>query len=396
MTSTDDALYGLDALPYGVFDPGQGPRVGVRFGPGVVDLAALSAAAHSPLVELFDQPSLDAFLAAGRTVWSQARSKVQEWLSTTPSEHGHRLADVDLHQPFTVADYVDFYSSRVHAENLSQIFRPGQPPLQQNWLSLPVGYHGRAGTIVPSGTPVVRPNGQRAGAGAGPSEFGPTRKLDLEVELGFVVGRGSTLGTPVPGGDAREHIFGVVLVDDWSARDIQAFEYVPLGPMLGKSFATSIGHWVLPIEALDAARIPPPPREQALHPYLTGWNDMGLDIDFEVRLNGHLISAPRYRDVYWTPEQQLAHLTISGASLRSGDLFASGTVSSIGNPGSLIELTLDGRRQLALPDGRQRTYLEDGDEVVITATAPGPGVARIGLGEVRGTIYPSPIEQEDN
>jgi fumarylacetoacetase len=291
-----------------------------------------------------------------------------------------------------VADYVDFYASEHHATNVGRILRPGTEPLTPNWKHLPIGYHGRSGTVVPSGTPVVRPCGQRRAAD-GAVVFGPSTRLDFEAELGFVVGTPSRLGDPVPLQAFAHHVFGVCLVNDWSARDLQAWEYVPLGPFLGKSFATSVGPWVVPLAALDAARVRPPARDPRPLPYLddTDAEPWGLDVQLEVRLGGHVVSRPPFAGMYWTPAQQLAHLTVNGASLRTGDLFASGTVSGPERDqrGSLLELSWGGREPLTLSDGSTRTFLEDGDDVVITATAPGPEGSTIGFGEVRGTVAPA-------
>jgi len=255
-----------------------------------------------------------------------------------------------------------------------------------------IGYHGRAGTVVASGTPVVRPCGQRR-TFDGDVVFGPSVRLDIEAEIGFVVGTPSSLGTTVPLKDFAEHVFGVCVVNDCSARDIQAWEYVPLGPFLGKSFSTSISPWVVPLAALQHARVDPPARDLVPLPYLddTDQPPRGLAIDLEVRLNGHIVSRPPFASMYWTAAQQLAHMTVNGAALRTGHLFASGTVSGPqrNQRGSLLELCWNGSEPLALPDRTSRTFLEDGDEIVISATAPGPGGTTIGLGEVRGTISPA-------
>ncbi len=299
------------------------------------------------------------------------------------------------HLPFTVADYVDFYASEHHAAALGRMFRPGGDPLTPNWKHLPIGYHGRAGTVVASGTPVVRPSGQRR-TPEGDVVLGPSARLDIEAEVGFVVGAPSTPGRPVPLADAGRHLFGVCLVNDWSARDIQAWEYVPLGPFLGKSFATSVSPWIVPLAALGHARTAPPPRDPRPLPYLDDTagpaaEPWGLDLTLDIALNGHRVSRPPFAAMYWTAAQQLAHLTVNGAALRTGDLLASGTVSGPGpeERGSLIELTANGSRPLTLPDGSTRAFLQDGDEVVITATAPGPDGSRIGFGEVRGRIAPA-------
>lgn len=386
-----DSLYGLGNLPYGVFSrPGLSPRAGVRAGDAVLDLAS---ALGDPV---FAGPCLNAFMAQGHRRWTEVRARVTDLL-TDPRHRAatepclHRLDAVGLHLPLEVADYVDFYASEHHATNLGRMFRPGSPPLTPNWKHLPIGYHGRAGTVVVSGTPVVRPSGQRKSPGDDTPVFGPSRRLDIEAEVGFVVGGGSPLGTPLTTADLREHVFGVCLVNDWSARDIQAWEYVPLGPFLGKSFATSVSPWIVPLEALAAAWTTPPPRDPQPLPYLADAGKQGLDLALEIRLNGHTVSRPPYSSMYWTPAQMLAHMTANGASTRTGDLYASGTVSGpeAGQLGSLIEMSWGGERPLTLPDGSTRTFLEDGDEVTITATAPGPSGGTIGLGEVTGRIEPA-------
>jgi fumarylacetoacetase len=396
----DDDPFGLHNLPLGSFRLEQHARarVGVRIGDSVLDLTAVSVAllpAHAPVLA---DGTLDRLLAAGPTVWREVRAAVTGWFSDEQAApvvaNGlHDLGEVVMCLPFTVSDYVDFYASEHHATNVGRMFRPDSDPLTPNWKHLPIGYHGRAGTVVPSGTPVVRPRGQRR-TPEGEVVFGPSARLDLEAEVGFVVGIPSALGTPVPLRDVADHVFGVCLVNDWSARDIQAWEYVPLGPFLGKSFATSVSPWVVPLEALQAARTAPPARDPRPLPYLddTGAEPWGLDIRLEVRLNGHLIAQPPFSTMYWTAAQQLAHLTVNGASLRTGDLYASGTVSGPDRSqwGSLLELSWGGEQPLALPDGSMRTFLEDGDEVVISATAPGPGGTTVGLGEVRGTVVAAP------
>ena len=293
-----------------------------------------------------------------------------------------------MHLPFEVADYVDFYASEHHASNVGRIFRPDGEPLTPNWKHLPIGYHGRAGTVVVSGTPIRRPKGQRKTASEALPTFGPSSRLDIEAEVGFVVGSPSRLGEPVNTGDFSRHVFGVVLLNDWSARDIQAWEYVPLGPFLGKSFATSISPWVVTLDALADARVHAPPRDQPLQEYLKGGDDWGFDLDLEVALNETVIARPPFRAMYWTAAQQLAHMTANGASLRTGDLFASGTVSG-SNPsqfGSLLELSWNGTRPIELADGSSRSFLLDGDTVSIRASAPGRNGTRLGFGEVRGTI----------
>ncbi|MEU9283208.1 fumarylacetoacetase [Streptomyces sp. NPDC048275] len=392
--------FGPHNLPYGVFsraDPSE-RSIGVRLGDHVLDAGAAAQALGSPYADLLARSTLNPLLAAGRTAWSDVRRALTAWV-TVPAYREtvepllHPLAEVTLHLPFEVADYVDFYSSENHARNVGQIFRPdAADSLTPNWKHLPIGYHGRSGTVVVSGTDVVRPSGQRKAVSATAPAFGPSTRLDIEAEVGFVVGAPSSLGTPVPLSSFRDHVFGLCLLNDWSARDIQAWEYVPLGPFLGKSFATSVSAWITPLDALDSARITPPARTHPLLPYLHDSDDEpgGYDLRISVALNGHVISEPPFSTMYWTAAQQLAHMTVNGASLRTGDLYGSGTVSgpSEGEHGSLLELTWNGRDTLELPDGK-RTFLEDGDEVTLTAWAPGPDGTRVGLGEVTGRIAPA-------
>lgn len=383
-----DPGFGLTNLPYGVFSvAGDAPRTGVAIGSFVLDLARASGdPVHAT-------GSLNAFLAQGPPAWAATRAQLTAWL--TEARFNSAIApalvprgDVTLHLPFEVADYVDFYSSQHHAANLGALFRPGSPPLTPNWKHLPIGYHGRAGTVQVSGTPVIRPSGQRK-EHDGPT-FGPTQRLDLEAEIGFVVG--APAAGPVPVGEFASHVFGVCVVNDWSARDLQAWEYVPLGPFLGKSFATSISPWVVPLAALEAARVDPPARDVEILPYLNDAKERwGLDLELTVSLNGVKLSSPPFRQLYWTPAQQLAHLTVNGATLRTGDLFASGTVSGPGKDerGSLIELAWNGETPIELPDGSTRVFLEDGDTVTISASAPALDGGRLTLGEVTGRIEPA-------
>jgi fumarylacetoacetase len=319
------------------------------------------AVALEALGDVFAQPTLNPLLALGRPGWEDA-------IAAARTHDGPRtsVGEARMRLPFDVADYVDFYSSLEHASNVGRLFRPGQEPLQPNWRGLPVGYHGRAGTVVVSGADVVRPQGQR-----GPGDFGPTEKLDAELELGFVVG---VPGAGVPVGAFAEHVFGVVLVNDWSARDIQAWEYVPLGPFLGKSFLTSISAWVTPLALLEERRVEAPPQDPPPLPYLAGGRDWALDLELELELNGEVVSRGNARGIYWTMPQQLAHATSNGASVRTGDLMASGTISGPepGSEGSLLELW-EGER-----------FLADGDEVVLRARG-----GMLELGEVRGRVVAS-------
>ncbi len=386
--------FGVRNLPYGVFSRrGELPRVGVAIGAYVLDLAELAGAGLLADRRWFASGSLNAFMAAGRAVWQPTRDR----LITLLTDESHRaqvephlipLDEAELHLPFEVADYVDFYSSREHATNVGRIFRPGSEPLMPNWEHMPIGYHGRSGTVVVSGTPIVRPCGQRLGPD-GPV-FGPSTKLDVEVEVGFVVGVPSTLGRPVPVAGFREHVFGFTLVNDWSARDIQSWETRPLGPFLGKSFATSVSPWVVPVAALEEARVAPPAQDPPPLPYLRCDEPWALDLSLELEINGHVVSRPPFAGMYWTAPQQLAHATVNGAALRTGDLMASGTVSGPARDqrGSLLELTWDGGEPIELPGGGRRTFLEDGDTVRIRGVARAADGERIGFGEVAGTVLP--------
>jgi fumarylacetoacetase len=381
-------------LPYGVFArAGQASRVGVAIGEHVLDLAGLAQAGLLAGPGWFAASTLNAFMAAGPAAWQTARARITELLADVRHRglvepHLERQAAVELRLPFEVADYVDFYSSRDHASTVGQILRPGSPPLPRNWLHLPAGYHGRAGSVVVSGTPLTRPRGQLLPAGAAAPVFGLTRRLDFEAEVGFVIGVGSPPGTAVAAGEFAQHAFGFMLVNDWSARDIQSWETQPLGPFLGKSFATSLSPWVVPVAALEAARVAPPPQDPPPLAYLRCEQLWGLDLSLQIMLNDQILARPAFRGMYWTPPQQLAHATVNGAPLRTGDLFASGTVSGPGpdERGCLLELTWDGTRPVKLPDGTVRAYLEDGDVARITATAPGPGGTTIGFGSVEGRV----------
>jgi fumarylacetoacetase len=389
------SLFDVDNLPYGVFSrDDEAPRVGVRIGDRVLDLAPLAAEGQLDTHELLVANSLNLLLALGKPAWPAVRRWVTALLTRVTQRDSVEpflvpLAGVRMHMPFEVADYVDFYASENHATNVGRMFRPDGDALTPNWKHLPIGYHGRAGTVVPSGTDVVRPNGQRKPAGQDLPDFGPSRRLDIEAELGFVVGTPSLQGAaaPLP---FDEHVFGVTLLNDWSARDIQAWEYVPLGPFLGKSFATSISPWITPLDALESARVDLPGQDPEPLDYLQV-DGSGYDIDVEIVLNGEVVARPPYSSMYWSPAQMLAHMTVNGASLRTGDLFASGTISGPERDqrGSFLELCWGGKEPFEA-GGRERTFLEDGDEVTLRATAPGANGGRIALGEVTGRILPAP------
>ena len=410
-----DSGFPIQNLPYGVFrKPGGLPRVGVAIGNRILDLSIVTDAGlfadHVALpAGVFDRPVLNPFMALGPDVWRAVRRRVSDLLNFDNREIRNvwGLAeralipqpDAEMLPAIAVGDYVDFYSSLEHATNLGRMFRPDQEPLLPNWRHLPVGYHGRAASIVPDGTPVHRPCGQLKPED-GPPVFGPTRALDFELEVGFVTGTGNPLGEPIPIALAADHIFGMVLVNDWSARDIQRWEYVPLGPFLGKSFATSVSTWVVPMDAIAPYRVPGPRQDPEPLPYLAAPEPRSIDLHLTVALatgemsaqgrSPAIVSRTNFRHMYWSPEQQLAHATANGANARTGDLWASGTVSGPepGTYGSMIELAWRGTRPVELPGGAGRVYLEDGDTVVMEGHCGGDGRPRIGFGPVSGTVLP--------
>jgi len=392
--------FGPDNLPYGIDGDGH---VVAAYGDQMIDLVALARtagrhgggpfAAGSDMVPapgVFASGSLNAFMALGPPAWTVVRRWLQRSLADLPALALRPRDDARLLAPFEVADYVDFYSSEAHVTTMGRLLRPGEDPLPAAWRHIPIAYHGRSATVVVSGEEVPRPAGMLAGPG-GPT-FSPTGRLDVEAELGFVIGVGNRRGNPVPAGRAGEHVFGLVLVNDWSARDIQAFEYRPLGPFLGKSFATSISPWVVPLEALRAWRVPGPDQDPAPAAYLTVPEPRGLDVQLELSLNGTVISTTSTSGLYWSMAQQFAHLTVNGAAVRTGELFATGTVSGrvSKSAGCLMELTSDGREPLLLGDGSRRAWLQDGDEAVLRGWCGVRGQPGwVSLGEVRGRVTPA-------
>lgn len=391
---------GLAHLPYGSVTLPDGRRtLAVRVGDAALD--ATSAARAGLLPAVCDATDLDPVLAASPATWTAIRTALDTMLRDESRREVvapllHPLDDLVVHLPFTVGDYVDFYAGEHHATNVGRIFRPDADPLPPNWKHLPVGYHGRSSTVVVDGTPVPRPAGQRRPGDGGPPAFGPTTRLDLELELGWVVGGSTAVGEPVAIDAVEDHVFGLVLLDDWSARDIQAWEYVPLGPFLGKSFATSIGAWVTPLEAVQHVKVEGPAQlDPEPLPYLQTVDHWSLDIDLEVLLSTSAmrdrgdaparIATSSTRHLYWTIAQQLAHMTVNGAAVRPGDLCGTGTISGpdSGQEGSLLELSRNGERPVALPGGETRTFLADGDEVTLRGVTPD---GRVRLAEVTGRV----------
>lgn len=393
----EDTDFPLDNLPYGVFDSGAGPHLAVAVGDHMLDLHVGAVAGLLPHREALTATDLNPLLGMGRSVWEETRVALVDLLTgdrfdRLPTGAIRARAAATMLLPFHPGGFVDFYSSRHHATNLGRMFRPGEEPLNPNWRSLPVAYNGRASSVVVSGTPVRRPRGQ---VGPG-SEAVATAALDFELEVGFVTGPGNSLGEPIPAAAAADHIFGLVLVNDWSARDIQRWEYVPLGPFLGKSFATTVSPWVVPLAALAPYLTDGPQQDPLPAQYLRTLGKWAVDIDLEVGLAPaggaeHVITRVGFASMYWNMAQQLAHVTINGTNVRPGDLYASGTVSGPdpGTWGSLIEITRNGAEPLRLADGSERTFLGDGDTVTIRGRAHRAGLPRIGFGECAGTILPA-------
>jgi fumarylacetoacetase len=392
----------LNNLPCGVFsDPHGGPRCGVAIGDCILDVAALERDGRLdlPAPGVFAAPAWNAFMALGPTVWAAFRealtgmlgegSAARDWLGPylVPRDGGR------LHLPFTVAEFTDFYASRHHAFNVGSMFRGPDSALPPNWLSLPIGYNGRASSVVVSGTPVRRPWGQIRPPEAELPVFAPSRRFDFELELGAVVGQPSEGMVTVA--QADQMIFGFVLLNDWSARDIQAWEYQPLGPFQAKATATTISPWIVTRAALERFRCPPPARERLLLPYLAEPGPMLHDIALEVTLApaggpASVIARTNARELYYSPAQQLCHHTTSGCPMRVGDLLGSGTVSGPEREsrGSLLELSWGGREPITLANGETRAFLEDGDTVTLRGWAQGDGF-RIGFGECSGTLIPA-------
>ena len=384
----DGSEFPIENLPFGVFRlRDDEPRVGVRIGDHVVDLVAAGID-----LELTARPSLNALMASGRG--GGLRERVGDLLfGDERPDLLHPVDSVHVLMPVEVVDYIDFYSSIHHATNLGRIMRPDSEPLLPNWRHLPVAYHGRSRTVVVSGTPVTRPEGLVPDPVDGVPRLTPTRALDIELEVGFLVG-----GPPaayIEPDHADRHVFGVVLLNDWSARDIQGFEYQPLGPHLSKSFATTISPWVVTLDALRPFLVEPPEQDPLPDRYLRTALPWGLDLNLTVELNGSVISGTNFSHMYWTFAQQLAHMTVNGAPAGAGDLFGSGTVSgpTKAERGSLVELTWRGADPLELPDRTTRTFLEDGDTITLRGWCGGQDGPRIGFGEATGTILPAPSRE---
>lgn len=401
-------------LPYGAFTREGRTRLGVAIGTRILDLCALGEAGLVDNVcdrQLVMASTLNPLLAAGPAVWKKLRLHLAALLRADDRgdralrERNNDAFFVEQEQatmvvPMEIGDYVDFYSSLEHATNLGKLFRPNSDPLLPNWRHMPIAYHGRSSTVVIDGTPIVRPNGQRKPPGSDAPVFGPSQRLDIELEVGFVTGPGNRFGEPIPISKMRDHVFGLVLVNDWSARDIQAWEYQPLGPFLGKSFATTISPWIVTLDALEPFRADGWAQDPQPLPYLRGHERSAYDIKLAVDLSTQqmrdegiepmTIARTNFKELYWSMAQQLAHVTVNGTQIRPGDLYASGTISGStpDSRGSLIELTWNATQPIHLPHGEVRGFLQDGDEITLRGWCE-QGDFRIGFGSARGTITPA-------
>lgn len=407
-----DSDFPIHNLPYGVFstDVNPRPRIGVAIGDQILDLSVIKHLFTGPILSqhqaVFDEPTLNSFMGLGPAAWKEARAALKDLLSAGQAQLRDDLelrrraftaqAIAKMHLPAAIGDYTDFYSSRQHAVNVGIMFRGKENALMPNWLHLPVGYHGRASSVVVSGTPIRRPMGQMRPDESQPPVYGPCKLLDMELEMAFFVGPGNKFGEPIPISKAQDHIFGMVLMNDWSARDIQKWEYVPLGPFLGKSFGTTISPWVVPMDALMPFAVPNPEQDPKPLPYLRHSQPYTFDIHLSVAVKGEGMSQPaticksNFKHMYWTMLQQLTHHTVNGCNLQPGDLLASGTISGPEPEsfGSLLELSWRGTKAVALGGGQTRKFLLDGDEVVITGYCQGNGY-RIGFGQCTGKVLPA-------
>ncbi|XP_019174268.1 PREDICTED: fumarylacetoacetase-like [Ipomoea nil] len=408
-----DSHFPLENLPFGVFkpEPGSDARPGVAIGDYVADLSVIAAAGlfDGPCLrnsDCFTQPNLNKFLHLGRPAWKEARETLQKLLSATEPKLRDNASlrqkalipmdKVEMILPIAIGDYTDFFSSMHHAKNCGTIFRGPENPINRNWFHLPIAYHGRASSIVVSGTDIIRPRGQAYPTGDSEAYFGPSRKLDFELEMAAVVGPGNELGKSVSIDEARDHIFGLVLMNDWSARDIQAWEYVPLGPFLGKSFGTTVSPWIVTLDALEPFSCDAPKQDPPPLPYLAEKISKNYDISLEVLVkpagqeDSCTVTRSNFNHLYWTVTQQLAHHTVNGCNLRPGDLLGTGTISGPEpeSYGCLLELTWNGQKPISL-GGVTRTFLEDGDEITFTGYCKGDGY-NIGFGTCSGKILPSP------
>ncbi|MBE2219400.1 MAG: fumarylacetoacetase [Ignavibacteria bacterium] len=408
-----ESHFPIQNLPYGVFKlkVGSLPVCGTAIGEYVIDLSMLEQKGYFRQTllgdeKIFSRPSLNAFMAKGREAWKQVRAVLQTALSDeNPMFRDDKdlqkiavipMKDVVMCLPAEIGDYTDFYSSREHATNVGIMFRGKDNALMPNWLHIPIGYHGRASSIVVSGTNVIRPKGQTKPANSENPVFGPSKLLDFELEMGFFIGPGNQLGETISIEQTYDHIFGMVLVNDWSARDIQTWEYQPLGPFLAKNFATSVSPWIVTMEALEPFKVKGPDQEPVPMEYLRSTGNWSYDINLDVYIKTESLKEPfkisgsNFKYMYWNIRQQLAHHTINGCNTKTGDMMASGTISgpTKDSYGSMLELTWRGENPIKLPDGEERKFINDGDIVIMKGYCKGDGY-NVGFGEVAGKILPA-------
>ncbi|KAJ7372879.1 hypothetical protein OS493_016806 [Desmophyllum pertusum] len=411
-----ESHFPIQNLPYGVFSTSdnQKPRIGVAIGEYVLDLSEIINLFTGPLMSqrksVLQEQTLNGLMGLGKDAWKETRATLQKILSVDEAVLRDNSAlrarclipqnSVTMHLPASIGDYTDFYSSKNHATNVGTMFRGKDNALMPNWLHLPVGYHGRASSVVVSGTPVRRPAGQTRPDDTKPPVFGPCKLMDFELEMAFFCGPGNNLGEPITMDKAKEHIFGMVVMNDWSARDIQKWEYVPLGPFLAKNFSTSISPWVVTMDALEAFALANPVQDPVPLPYLQHSDRYTFDVNLQVALHCEKTEMPvticsaNLKHMYWTPKQQLVHHTVTGCNVRPGDLMGSGTISgeTPDSYGSMLELSWKGTKPLDLGGGVTRKFLQDGDEVIMTGYCQGDGY-RVGFGECRGKILPAKVEK---
>ena len=404
---TSQSDFPIQNIPFGIFKTSDKTIcVGSRIGDYAIDLNALLKLNYFDGISLdrdiFNKETLNDFLKLGKPIWRQVRDRIAEIFdSNNAMDESHKtvilskINEVEMLMPVKVGDYTDFYSSRQHAYNVGCMFRDPNNALLPNWLHIPVGYHGRASSIILSGTNIYRPKGQQLPADSDTPTFGPCKLLDFELEMAFITGQGKNLGETISTQEADDYIFGMCIFNDWSARDIQKWEYVPLGPFLGKSFASSISPWIVSLDALEPFRVPGEKQEPAVLPYLEFEGNKNIDINLEVLVSSnnfdpHTISKSNYKYMYWNMTQQLAHHTINGCNINAGDMMASGTIS--GNTpkayGSMLELSWKGTKPIPMPDGSKRRFLEDNDSLVMKAHCQAEEY-RIGFGEVKTKILPA-------
>jgi len=401
--NSDFSIYNL---PFGIFSVGsESKKIGVAIGDHIVDLYAVAEQGHLDEIDvdkqIFNSDYLNDFISLGKPITTSVRLKLQDLLSDENSplvEQSKILVDrsqAQMHLPVRIGDYTDFYSSMEHATNVGSMFRDPENALLPNWKHLPVGYHGRASSIVVSGQDIHRPKGQIMPADADAPLFRPSSRLDFELEMGFIIGKGNPLGKAITTSDAEDYIFGKVLFNDWSARDIQKWEYVPLGPFLAKSFASSISPWVVTLEALEPFRIQGPEQDPKVLPYLSYEGQKNYNINLEVGIHPkqgeeHIVSRSNFGYMYWNMVQQLAHHTCNGCNMNVGDILASGTVSGkdAHSYGSMLELSWGGKKPISLSNGEERTFIEDYDTVTMRGYCEKDAV-RVGFGEVRTQVLPA-------